>query len=55
MKITIQIESFTKAVTFLMLGDLSTAVMTSTFQMTLPMITSEYRVGSKYMAKSGTA
>ena len=38
-----------------MLSDLSTAVMTSTFPMTLPMITREYRVGSKYMAKSGTA
>jgi hypothetical protein len=38
-----------------MFGDLRTAVMTSTLPMTLPMMTSEYKVGSKYMAKSGTA
>ena len=38
-----------------MLGDLRTAVMTRTLPMTLPTMTRAYKVGRRYIAKSGTA
>jgi hypothetical protein len=38
-----------------MLGDRKTAAMTRRLPATLPMMTRAYKVGSRYIAKSGTA